>query len=727
MKALKRMIMYLVIITTIGLYLFSSIASVQGVQGFTDSNVANGKETPLKVNDYITKSVNEKRFQGKILPHSVAKIQQANTLKYFNTSETDAYNINVSRRFIFLRWGLVRESTTIKIAYDGETGFNAMNVSIPDQDFKHVNYLDIKYRFGSDENSTAKRTTLVDKSVVGTDHVFSIQFPEVTKGQNITILITADLVGAFRVKSPGMLHEGYPYVFNYTFQPLISFPINNLRVSFEASDAPSFKFDNSTLKPSNLPFKQETGFLEFTNITSYDFIKDYNATLEAEGYNLTKVNIKKFIPAYTSSLNASLRDQIKSLVLSFDAIHNDAPLIRYDSLSVIVDINEWGKTTITEKIVMRHVGTNTTSANLDIGGVNYKQHSLFVPSINASYVRGRDVLGNLTVEVVKLFSLNLTEIRVTPRVPIKYNQTYSFEVSYEIPNEVIIDKSEGDILRYRGFLGSYFNWTVVNYQLTIIFPIGANIDKNNVTQSVFQSVTTPFTDKIITEQDSTVSGFLGFFNNRFAMTFQAHNITSGYNVEIDVYFTYPAWNYLFSTIPWIMLGFLLVALYVALRIINYGNIFRGIQTPEVIEEEIPVDLIRDFVEKYQDITVLRRRLAELEEDRARKRIKASDFRKQQSILSQKLREAERAMVKSSHQLAKVSRKYATRIRTLQEREDERLDILNNLRNLEQRRKEGRITKDVYGRRRADLESKLRKVDSQIERILLELRNLITRH
>ncbi len=84
------------------------------------------------------------------------------------------------------------------------------------------------------------------------------------------------------------------------------------------------------------------------------------------------------------------------------------------------------------------------------------------------------------------------------------------------------------------------------------------------------------------------------------------------------------------------------------------------------------------------------------------------------------------MVKTSQHLSKAGRKYAERVRILQEREDQRLDILNNLRNLEQRRKEGRISKEVYTRRRVDLESQLKKVDSQIERVLLELRNLVTR-
>ncbi len=717
--------MYLVIVTTISLYLFGSLASVQGNQGFSMTKIARDGESSSHLSSHLKALPKDVKLSGRMLPHAAASVQQAGNLKFFNVSETGSYEVNVSRRFIFLRWGLIRESTTIDIAYSGKTGFNAMNITIPSYDFKYINYLDIRYRQDG-ENSSTTRVTLVNQLDVGDEHIYTVQFPEVTQGQNITILVNADLVGAFRVKSPGAPHEGFPYVFNYTFQPLVTFPINNIRVTFEASDAPSFKFDNSTLTPSNLPWKQEPAFLEFENITTYDFVKDYKESLEAEGYNLTSLGEKEFIPAYTSTLNESLKMQIKSLFLSFDAIHDDAPLIQYDSMSVFVDIGEWGKTFITEKIVIRHVGTNTTSANLDIGAVNYKQHSLFVPSINATYLRGRDPIGNLTVEVVKLFSLNLTEIRITPRVPIRYDQTYSFEVTYEIPNEVIIDRSEGDLLRYKGFLGSYINWTVVNYRLTVVFPIGASVDKTNVTQSLVNSITTPFVGKSISSAERTVTGFLGFINNRYALTFIAQNVTSGYNVEFDVYFVYPIWNYLFSTIPWIVLGLLVAALYVALRIVNYGRLFRGIRTPEVVEEEIPVDLIRDFVEKYQDITVLRRRLAELEEDRARKRVKASEFRKQQSILSQKLREAERQMVKSSQQLSRVSRKYAERIRTLQEREDQRLDILNNLRNLEQRRKEGRISKDVYARRRADLESQLRKVDSQIERILLELRNLVTR-
>lgn len=714
--------MYFVLVSTIGIFLFSSIVSVHGNQGQAIADVVTRDTTlsqqVLSADDMIM-------AKKQVLPQSAAGAQQSEGLKFFNASEMDSYEVNVSRRFIFLRWGLVRESTTIDVQYDGETGFNAMNVTIPNYDFKHVNYLDIRYKQGS-ENASSDRVTLVDEMEVDDARVYVVSFPEVSKGQNISIIINADLVGAFRVKSPGIVHEGFPYVFNYTFQPLITFPITKIRVTFEAADAPSFKFDNSTLTPSNLPWKQETAYLEFNNITTYDFITDYKDALEQEGYNLTALGNKEFIPAYTSTLNASLKNQIRSLFLSFDATHKDAPLIQYDSMSVTVDIGEWGKTTVTEKIVMRHVGTNTTGANLDIGDVNYKQHSLFIPSINATYLRGRDPIGNLTVQQVKLFSLNLTEIRVTPRIPIRFNQTYSFEISYEIPNEAIIERVGGDLLNYKGYLGSYINWTVVNYQLTVIFPIGAGVDKNNVTESLVQSIASPFVDKTFGNSDKIVTGFLGFINNRYAISFTAQNITSAYNVQVNVFFSYPVWNYLFSAVPWISLGLLLTALYVALRIVNYGRLFRGIRTPKVIEEEIPVDLIRDFVERYQDITVLRRRLAELEEDRARKRVKASEFRKQQSILTQKLREAERKMVKSAQQLSKVGRKYADRIRTLQQREDERLDILNNLRNLENRRKEGRISKDVYARRRADLEGQLRKVDTQIERILLELRNLLTR-
>ncbi len=602
--------MYVIIVSTIGIFLFSSIVSVYGLHAspkemLPDYLVA----STLQDGRHIASSRQDGALTRDLSLQSVLSVQQqAKDLKFFNVSETSSYTVNVSRRFIFLRWGLVRESTSITIAYEGESGLNALNITIPDYDYAHVNYLDVRYRTG-DENSTSERVTLINKIASSGEHVFVVKFPELNKGQNITILISADLVDAFTVKSPGAPHESYPYSFNYTFQPLISLPINDLRVTFEAGDAPSFEFDNTTLTPANLPWKQETAFLEFENITTYDFVKDYVDALKTEGYNMTELKDYDFIPAYTSTLNDSLKDEIKSLFLSFDATHKDAPLIQYDSYSVVVDINEWGRTTITEKIVIRHIGTNTTGANLDLGTLNYETHSLFVPSINATYLRGRDDMGNLTVEVVKLYSLNLTEIRVKPRVPIKFNQTYEFELSYEIPNEVIVERVRGDTLRYKGFIGSYINWTVLNYDLTMVFPIGAGVNANNITRSLIDSVTTPFIDKTITSQETTVKGFLGFINNRYALKFSAHNITSGYAVKFNVYFTYPVWNYLFSTIPWITLGFLLVALYVALRIIDYGRLFKGVRMPEVTEEEIPIDHIKEFVERYQDITVLRRRLA----------------------------------------------------------------------------------------------------------------------
>ena len=66
------------------------------------------------------------------------------------------------------------------------------------------------------------------------------------------------------------------------------------------------------------------------------------------------------------------------------------------------------------------------------------------------------------------------------------------------------------------------------------------------------------------------------------------------------------------------------------------------------------------------------------------------------------------------------------MRSIEVAEASREDYLQNLESLEKKKAQGRIGKDAYNKLKIDYDKKLRKANNDIDKVLIELRNLLTK-
>ncbi len=66
------------------------------------------------------------------------------------------------------------------------------------------------------------------------------------------------------------------------------------------------------------------------------------------------------------------------------------------------------------------------------------------------------------------------------------------------------------------------------------------------------------------------------------------------------------------------------------------------------------------------------------------------------------------------------------MRSIEVAEASREDFLKNIESLESKKAQGRIGKEAYAKLKIDYDKKLRKANNDIDKVLIELRNLLTK-
>ncbi|MHA1206668.1 MAG: hypothetical protein ACTSSO_03745, partial [Candidatus Hodarchaeales archaeon] len=156
------------------------------------------------------------------------------------------------------------------------------------------------------------------------------------------------------------------------------------------------------------------------------------------------------------------------------------------------------------------------------------------------------------------------------------------------------------------------------------------------------------------------------------------------------------------------------------------NFTFGIKTKKFSLDEIPLDLIKNFVKSYEEKTALREQLLRLDRKRKSKNITAREYEQTKIILRNQQRGNDRTLVSVSQKLSDEGTRFRVSMRSIEVAEASREDYLMNIESLERKKTQGRIGKEAYARLKIDYDKKLRKSNNSIDKVLIELRTLLTK-
>ncbi|MFX0063616.1 MAG: hypothetical protein ACFFC7_15705, partial [Candidatus Hermodarchaeota archaeon] len=607
-------------------------------------------------------------------------------------------------------YGFTLDNITIQI-YNNDTMFNTFNISFPSEERASLHYYDFKDLNNPEPEFKPEITQIQDGENFTT---FTVQVADIEPNSWRNITMIAGYSDRMQTK------WNDPGIYNYSifFCPLISMPITNYTYSVTFADSGVGLGEGQRLKDTLLPDANYT----FYNITTdYGEVHklDFEELNALPGINLTLIdqygyqegieeNIT-FIPGFQPGLAQNL-----SIPLRFE-FPADVPLMEYSKYVRRLEINQWGSLQVSETVTLTNLGHTSGSgiAPENYGGTN--RFKIYAPD-EVIFEGCSDFYGNMTVtsrQALRYFatsdsSINVTEFLIGPRLIVSANESYTFTLSYRFPLTTVLNATDEGTLMLKTWLSSSINWTVRDFTLEIVLPVGSisSPDSLNILRQVGLANVT------------SSAGPPTFLNlgNSMVITARMFNITEFQNTNFHL--TYDAgilWA-IWTPFTISLAMFVLALSYLGVRSVTFS--IRGVSGAGV--EEIPVMEITNFIKTYEEKTALQKRIDDLDRRYARGKIKKRKYTDDRKILETERTKVEREVVIHSTNLKRKG--YDTFMRIIENSETESGDLKANLSRLRQRYSKGTISKEQYERQGRQYQKRLQDAKNRIDKALIELRS-----
>lgn len=648
------------------------------------------------------------------------------SLDFFDTSDFSniSHQINVSRVIIANQYGYTTSYTTIHLSLsDNATKtINAFNFTVPNHERQAMKYLRI-YSSKDTETDSTKVLATVERN---NSTVFVVQIPQINKNQDLTINIKMDHLNAISFKDDAKLQTStFPYLFNLSFLPLISFPITSYQLEwrvgedYEGNDI-QFFLDNDSVQPTVDDFLgnfSQDGFrILFENVTELSIInRSLLNTLDYGNYNLTLLANRKFIPAHIPSLKSNLTSY-----LSFNYRQQENTKIEFTKLKSVVTVSEWGTVTTKHKITLLNNGIQSGEDLSTVIGIQaplgVSPEIIFYVPPTAEKIGLRDNYGNLTPQVAFKSILNKNMVSITPRIQIDREEAYDLDLSYQEQISDITKDIGGGKIQLLIPLSMNFNWTVHQFEFNLLLPHGSSYNLTSLVGTLEDEISRE-TNNISTARERELLGIFDKTGPRIII----EDLTPLSNQYIKITFSPFPLYFVQTPLSICILFFVLGLAYILIR-----NLSFGLKPKRVILEEIPIDLIKEFVKTYEEKTALREQVLRLDRKRKSRKISAREYEQTQKILRNQQQRNDRTIVTASRKLAEESPRYRISMRSIEVAEANREDILQNIESLERKKAQDRISKEAYAKLKLNYDRQLRKANNEVDKVLIDLRSLLTK-
>jgi hypothetical protein len=262
-----------------------------------------------------------------------------------------------------------------------------------------------------------------------------------------------------------------------------------------------------------------------------------------------------------------------------------------------------------------------------------------------------------------------------------------------------------------------------NFESQIILPQGAR----------FQYITLGSENIAHTQSYTTVLLRIG---RRQVIEYSLTNLSTSYSIvstsgvdyhrdiTLRVSYYMSDLTYFIQPMIFALVIFIACLIYIGVRVLRKDVLDKVIISTEVVEE-VPIELIQNFVEKYEEKTALQSRISTLDENRRKKKVKQKEYDRQRKILEAKMRELIRELDTTKRKLKEKGRKYFSIIQKIEVSEEKRTSVERSIQDLKIRYiREKQISKEAYLRILRDYQNQIEKFDRDIDREIINLRLLI---
>ncbi len=662
---------------------------------------------------------NENFYQAEVEQNNIDLLNFFDVNDFTNTS----HEITVSREIIGNPYGYTTSYTKIHLHLSENASqlINAFNYTIPSHELLDTKYLEIYSLNDTNIESTEVLSTIKKNEST----TFVVKIPSVEKNQFLSIIIKMDHLNAITFEEKAKLESStFPYQFNLSFLPLISFPITSYNLQWKVGDDIEVNVENDSIQPTRDAFtgdfSEDTSYgLVFENITELSTI---NRSLlnqsEYGNYNLTALQNRPFIPAYIPTQATNFKSY-----LSFAYFQKANTKIEFTELKSVVTVSEWGYVTTSHEITLHNIGIKSgSSLSTALGGSSFPI-TFYLPE-SARKIGLHDNYGNLTPSISldsvlskKILRINpLGQDQNCPRIQIEQDARYNLYLSYREEVSDLIKDVGGGKTQLRIPLAMNFNWTIQRFEFNLLLPHGSSYNRTSIINSIEQKALRESTHNSSIRKNE----LLGIFDKTgFKIIFKDLTPLSNQYLNIDFRLSF---LYFVNTPLSICILFLLLG--IAYTIVR--NLSFGFKPKRITLEEIPLDLIKEFVKAYEEKTAIREQILRLDRKRKSKKINQREYEQTRIILGNRQKEIDRSIVSVSKKLAEKEPRYRISMRSIEVAEANREDILQNIESLELKKTQGRIGKEAYAKLKLNYDKQLRKANNEVDKVLIDLRSLLSK-
>jgi len=369
------------------------------------------------------------------------------------------------------------------------------------------------------------------------------------------------------------------------------------------------------------------------------------------------------------------------------------PIITYLELKRQFSVNQWGYLQVLETHTMR-----VDSINPD--AFSWTSINVVLPP-SSEFLRAYDSLANLTKTKItgQPGPTTAGTLNVNFQFKLAQGDVYQFFVEYRCPLDTQqLVSQNGLVLGVNPYCK--YPW-IIRHQITeIVLPAASQL--------------------LAVPQGAEVTILPG---SQYVLKFDTYNVTSLHQSEFTIKYVYPVQPALARPMFISLLFGLICLAYVgARRIPGLREEGKVVAVPAAVDSTA----LGEFCALYGEKVALLLQTERLEQSMLARKIPMPRYRKEVKDAERKLRALERDIQTRARLLTQAGGRYAANVRQLELLEAERLSAIEAQRALEQRYRQKRITFEVYKKIQMDLEKRSNKSIAGMDRILLSLREEISK-
>jgi len=199
-----------------------------------------------------------------------------------------------------------------------------------------------------------------------------------------------------------------------------------------------------------------------------------------------------------------------------------------------------------------------------------------------------------------------------------------------------------------------------------------------------------------------------------------HNITaSAGDLKIKITYKVNPLYVLLRPLTYTMLIAAIAAIYMAIRKVQVAVIPPTVEVP--VPVPVPIPVVKEFCRVYEEKMALMLEIDKLEEAFKTGRIKKKDYKRKVKLYERELTSITKEVEKVKEELRKAAPRLEDYIKRIELLEAERESVKASINQLERSYKTKKITKLAYTKLRRQYEGRLRKIYSNMDKIIFELR------